>query len=50
MATLKRGSETFTTDNDNVISAFLNNGYEVAEEAPQPQPAKKATPKKKIEK
>lgn len=45
MAILKRGNETFVTDNDNVISAFLNNGYEVVEEKPQPQPVKKATKK-----
>lgn len=40
MAILKRGNETFVTENDNVISAFLNNGYEVVEEKPQPQPKK----------
>lgn len=45
MAILKRGNETFVTDNDNVISAFLNNGYEVVEEKPQPHPVKKATKK-----
>lgn len=45
MALLKRGSEVFTTDNDNVISAFINNGFEVVEEKPQPQPVKKATKK-----
>lgn len=48
MATLKRGNETFVTNNDNIISAFINNGFEVVEEKPQPQPPKKAT-KKKIE-
>ena len=46
MATLKRGNEVFVTDNDNVISAFINNGYEVVAEKPQPQPTKKATAKK----
>lgn len=46
MATLKRGDELFVTENDNVISAFLNNGFEVVEEKPQPQPTKKATSKK----
>lgn len=45
MAKLKRGEEIFVTDNDNVISAFLNNGFEVVEDIPQPQPEKKATKK-----
>lgn len=47
MATLKKDNNIFVTNNDNVISAFINNGYEVVEEKPQPQPApKKATTKK----
>lgn len=47
MATLKRGNSIFVTTNDNVISAFLNNGYEVVEGDPQPQPVKEATKKTK---
>jgi len=57
MATLKKDNDIISLNNENVISAFLNNGYEVVEEIPQPQPmpikketVKKATTKKKIEK
>lgn len=43
---LVRGNETFTTDNENVISAFKNAGYEeVKEEAVKPSPKRKPTKK-----
>jgi len=52
MAILRKDNDIFITENDNVISAFLNNGFEVVEEIPQPQPMpeKKVTAKKATKK